>query len=66
MSWGKGIVIVFILFVGGIGVMVYKSMSKNVDLVATNYYENELKVPGSDQQNKQLQFTERAIEAGNN
>ncbi len=43
MSWGKGIVIVFILFVGGIGVMVYKSMSKNVDLVASNYYENELK-----------------------
>lgn len=43
MSWGKGIIIVFILFVIGIGVMVYKSMSKNVDLVTTNYYEKELK-----------------------
>jgi nitrogen fixation protein FixH len=43
MSWGKGIILVFILFVGGIGVMVYKSMSKNVDLVASNYYEKELK-----------------------
>ncbi len=50
MSWGKGIIIVFILFVGGIGVMVYKSMTKNVDLVASNYYENELKY--QDQINK--------------
>lgn len=43
MSWGKGIIFVFAVFMLGIGVMVYKSMTKNVDLVSKDYYENELK-----------------------
>ncbi|HRE11793.1 MAG TPA: FixH family protein [Ignavibacteria bacterium] len=43
MSWGKGIVVVFIVFFLGIGVMVYRSMTRNIDLVTNNYYEKELK-----------------------
>lgn len=43
MSWGKGIILVFAVFMIGIGVMVYKSMTKNIDLVSQNYYEKELK-----------------------
>jgi hypothetical protein len=43
MSWGKGIILVFVVFVLGIGVLVYRSMTKNIDLVTTNYYEKELK-----------------------
>lgn len=43
MNWGKGIIAVFIVFVLGIGIMVYRSMTKNIDLVTTNYYEKELK-----------------------
>ena len=43
MSWGKGIILVFAVYMLGIGVMVYKSMTKNIDLVSNNYYENELK-----------------------
>ncbi|MEO8514829.1 MAG: FixH family protein [Ignavibacteria bacterium] len=43
MSWGKGIILVFAVFMLGIGVMVYKSMTKNIDLVSNNYYEKELK-----------------------
>jgi hypothetical protein len=43
MSWGKGIILVFAVFMIGIGVMVYKSMTKNIDLVTKDYYETELK-----------------------
>lgn len=50
MSWGKGIILVFTVFMIGIGVMVYKSMTKNIDLVSNNYYEKELKY--QDQINK--------------
>jgi hypothetical protein len=50
MSWGKGIILVFAVFMLGIGVMVYRSMTKNIDLVSDNYYEKELKY--QDQINK--------------
>lgn len=43
MNWGKGIILVFVVFVIGIGVLVYRSMTKNIDLVTGNYYEKELK-----------------------
>lgn len=43
MNWGKGIIAVFVVFVIGIGILVYKSMTKNIDLVTSNYYEKELK-----------------------
>lgn len=43
MNWGKGIIAVCALFITGIGVMVYTSMTKNIDLVTKNYYEEEIK-----------------------
>lgn len=50
MNWGKGIVVVFVIFFSGLAFMVYKSMTKDVDLVAQNYYEKEIKY--QDQINK--------------
>ncbi len=43
MSWGIKVIMAFVFFAGGIGVMVGISMSKNIDLVTENYYEKELK-----------------------
>ena len=43
MSWGTKILIVFILFVGGILFMVIKSSIQKTDLVTTDYYAKELK-----------------------
>ena len=43
INWGIKIIIAFIIFAGGMGTMVGISMSKNIDLVAENYYEKELK-----------------------
>ncbi|MCY7362389.1 MAG: FixH family protein [Ignavibacteria bacterium] len=43
ISWGVKIIIVFALFTLGIITTVAISMSKNVDLVSSNYYEQEIK-----------------------
>ncbi len=43
MNWGTKIMIVFGLFVSGMLYMVYKAGSHNIDLVTTDYYEQELK-----------------------
>ena len=43
MSWGKGIILIYAVFVTGIAVMVYTSMTKDTELVTKNYYEKELK-----------------------
>lgn len=43
MSWGTKIAFLYISFAGMIAFMVYKSATQNVDLVAPNYYEQELK-----------------------
>lgn len=70
MNWGKGIIIVCSLFVLGIGVMVYTSVTKNIDLVTKNYYDEELKyqqrinkLNNSDKLNEKVTFdvTENAI-----
>ncbi len=42
MNWGNRIVLVIILFVSGILFMVFKAGTFNTDLVATDYYEQEL------------------------
>lgn len=42
MSWGKKIVFVYLLFVGGIIFLVIKSMNQRQDLVTKDYYEQEL------------------------
>jgi hypothetical protein len=43
MNWGTKIIIVFALFVTGILYMVFKAGRHNMDLVTTDYYEQELK-----------------------
>jgi hypothetical protein len=43
MNWGKKIIVVYIVFVTGIMLMVYKASRQNIDLVTTDYYEQELK-----------------------
>lgn len=42
MNWGKSIILVFIIFFLGVGFMVYKSVTKKIDLVTPDYYEKEL------------------------
>jgi len=42
MSWGNKIVIAFICFIGVISVMAYISVNQDVNLVAEDYYEEEL------------------------
>lgn len=43
ISWGTGIAATYIIFVVFTLGMTYAMMTKNVDLVATNYYEKEIK-----------------------
>ncbi|UFH55936.1 FixH family protein [Spirosoma sp. KNUC1025] len=42
MNWGKSIVLVFVVFAGFIGTLVYRMTRQRVDLVSENYYQNEL------------------------
>jgi len=42
MNWGKSIVLVFILFAGFIGSMVFWMSRQRVDLVRDDYYQDEL------------------------
>ena len=43
MNWGYKILIVYMIFIGGIGFLVFKSTMQNQDLVTPDYYEQELK-----------------------
>ncbi|MDB5203690.1 MAG: FixH family protein [Ferruginibacter sp.] len=43
MNWGYKIIVVYIVFISGILLLVFKSSSQNQDLVASDYYEQELK-----------------------
>lgn len=43
ISWGKKILILYLGFVAMIVFMVYKTMNQKIDLVADDYYEQELK-----------------------
>lgn len=43
MNWGYKILFVYLFFIAGILVLVYKSSSEKVDLVTKNYYQQELK-----------------------
>lgn len=43
MSWGNRILIAFILFVALIGTLVYKAVNVKTELVASDYYNQELK-----------------------
>ena len=43
MNWGYKILLVYLAFIVGILILVYKSSSQKVDLVTENYYQQELK-----------------------
>lgn len=43
MNWGYKIMVVYIVFIAGIGMLVYNATAQNKDLVVTDYYEQELK-----------------------
>ena len=43
MNWGYRILTIYIIFIAGILFLVFKASSQNQDLVATDYYEQELK-----------------------
>lgn len=42
MNWGKGILIFYLIFVGFMGWMIYKSVTQDPELVTNNYYQEEL------------------------
>jgi hypothetical protein len=43
MNWGNRLLLVFIVFAGGMGFLVYKCLNTNYDLVETDYYATELR-----------------------
>lgn len=43
MNWGYKIMLVYVVFIAGIMLLVFKSSSQKVELVTENYYEQELK-----------------------
>jgi len=43
MNWGTKILIVYVVFIAGILLMVFKSSIQKTDLVTTDYYAKELK-----------------------
>lgn len=42
MNWGNKLLLVFVVFGGGISYMVYRCMETPVDLVSEHYYKDEL------------------------
>ncbi|MBO0935430.1 FixH family protein [Fibrella sp. HMF5335] len=42
MSWGKAIILIFILFAGFIGTLVYLMHRERIDLVRDDYYQDEI------------------------
>lgn len=43
MSWGNRLVIVFLVFAGMMGTLVYKSVNTKFELVSKDYYKDELR-----------------------
>ena len=42
MNWGNKLLLTFIVFVAGMGYLVYRSVNTNFELVDKDYYKNEL------------------------
>jgi len=42
MNWGHKVLIVFLVFAGGMSYLVYRSMHVNYELVSKDYYKDEL------------------------
>ncbi|MFN4314278.1 MAG: FixH family protein [Chitinophagaceae bacterium] len=43
MNWGYKLMLTFIVFIAGMGYLVYRSMGTNFELVEKEYYKSELK-----------------------
>lgn len=56
MNWGKGIILVYVLFVAGIAYLVYGATHTTFELVEENYYERELAFQS------QINWTKNAID----
>ena len=56
MNWGKGIILIYALFVAGIGYLVYGATQTNFELVEENYYEKELAFQN------QINWTKNAVD----
>ena len=42
LNWGQKMMLVFLVFVGGMSYLVYRCVKTNYDLVSTDYYKEEL------------------------
>jgi len=42
LNWGHKMMLVFLVFVGGMSYLVYRCIKTNYDLVSTDYYKEEL------------------------
>lgn len=42
-SWGNRILVVILLFIGGMGYLVYRCLNTDYELVSSEYYNDELK-----------------------
>jgi hypothetical protein len=58
INWGYSIIIVYVLFVGGILLLAYKSSQQKFDLVQSDYYGAELKYQ------EVIDATQRAVNLG--
>ena len=56
MNWGNKLILVFIVFAGMMGTLIYKCMQTNFELVSKEYYNDELryqdKIDGMNNANK--------------
>ena len=58
INWGHSIIIVYVIFVGGILLLAYKSSQQKFDLVKNDYYVAELKYQ------EVIDATQRAVNLG--
>ena len=58
INWGHSIIIVYVIFVGGILLLAYKSSQQKFDLVKNDYYGAELKYQ------EVIDATQRAVNLG--
>lgn len=42
MNWGNKLLLTFIVFISGMGYLIYRSVNTNFELVDKDYYKNEL------------------------
>ena len=42
MNWGNKLLLTFLVFAGGMGFLVYRSVKTNYELVEKDYYKNEI------------------------